>query len=315
MRDLASRPGDLDLDLRLVRYFTVLAEYGNFHRAADALCIAQPSLSRQIRCLEQQMGARLLERSRQGTRLSQAGLVFLPQAQALLQLSRQTVADTRAAVGHDEITIGYIGDLTVTAVARNLRDRRPDTDVRTLHLGAGDAYAALLDRRVDAVIVRRPFPASRLRQTVLYEEPRVLVVPASHRLAARPSVTLDDFADEVLVRYSDPACDAFWSVHPRPPGRPAPDGPLATTAYDKLELVAQGQALAIAPDSRLLSALRPDLATVPITGIEPCQVVLATRADDRSRLIEELRAIAVTRPGKTTAGAQRTGRPAKQAVT
>src|SRR5277367_3711310 len=70
MPDLSSPP--LDLDLRLVRYFTVVAEHRHFGRAAAALHLAQPSLSRQIQRLEQQLGARLLARTPQGSQLTEA---------------------------------------------------------------------------------------------------------------------------------------------------------------------------------------------------------------------------------------------------
>src|SRR5713226_6329098 len=86
-----------DLDLRLVRYFTVVAEHRHFGRAAADLVIAQPSLSRQIRRLEQQLGARLLDRTPQGTRLTEAGEVFLPRAKALLRTAAEAAARTRAA--------------------------------------------------------------------------------------------------------------------------------------------------------------------------------------------------------------------------
>lgn len=73
------RPGP-DLDLRLVRYFTVVAEHLNFARAAAELHVAQPSLSRQIQRLEDALGVRLLERTPQGSRLTAAGAAFLPRA-------------------------------------------------------------------------------------------------------------------------------------------------------------------------------------------------------------------------------------------
>ena len=92
MPDLSSPP--LDLDLRLVRYFTVVAEHRHFGRAAAELRIAQPSLSRQVRSLEQQLGARLLDRTPQGTRLTEAGEVFLPRAKALLRSAAQAAAAT-----------------------------------------------------------------------------------------------------------------------------------------------------------------------------------------------------------------------------
>ncbi|TMV00484.1 LysR family transcriptional regulator [Streptomyces sp. DASNCL29] len=70
-------PPPVDLDLRLVHSFTVIAEHRHFGRAAEALHITQPSLSRQIHRLEQQLGARLLDRTPRGSRLTEAGQVFL----------------------------------------------------------------------------------------------------------------------------------------------------------------------------------------------------------------------------------------------
>src|SRR5690349_23388755 len=97
----------LDLDLRLVRYFTVVADHRHFGRAAAALRVAQPSLSRQIRHLEQQLGARLLDRTPQGSQLTEAGAVFLPRARALLRSAAQAAAQARAAAEPSRITIGY----------------------------------------------------------------------------------------------------------------------------------------------------------------------------------------------------------------
>ena len=77
-----------DLDLRLVRYFSVVAEHLNFGRAAAVLHVAQPSLSRQIQRLEDQLGVRLLDRTPQGSRLTEAGHAFLPHAQALSNHAR-----------------------------------------------------------------------------------------------------------------------------------------------------------------------------------------------------------------------------------
>ena len=96
-----------DLDLRLVRYFTTVASHLHYDRAAAGLRIAQPSLSRQISQLEAQVGARLLDRTRQGTRLTEAGEAFLPHAHALLRSSDQAMAAARAAAQPLRITVGY----------------------------------------------------------------------------------------------------------------------------------------------------------------------------------------------------------------
>ncbi|WP_432825066.1 LysR substrate-binding domain-containing protein [Dactylosporangium sp. CA-092794] len=284
----------MDVDLRLVRYFTVVAEHGNFHRAAAALRTAQPSLSRQIQRLERDLGVRLFERTSQGSRLTAAGAAFLPEARSLLRAADRAVTRTRSAGGPGALTIGYTGNLIVTAAVRELRRRHPGAGVHTRHLAPPEVPVALLDHRVDAAVARLPFPTARLSVTVLYEHPRVLVVPATHRLAGKESIGLADFADEPLVRTSDPELDAFWRIDPRPGGEPAPDGPLATTVEDKLELVAAGDALALAPAGNEFAALRPDLTAVLVDGIEPCRVVLATRAGERSRLLDDFHEIATT---------------------
>ncbi len=274
-----------DLDLRLVRYFTVVADRRHFGRAAAELLIAQPSLSRQIRRLEQQLGARLLDRTPQGTTLTAAGEVFLPKAKALLKAAAQAAAETKAAAQPSKITIGYTPGLIITPAVRNLRRAWPDADVQSLHLEWNEPRAALLDRRVDAVVTRLPLATDGLHVTILYDEPRLLMVPADHRLAGKESVTLDDIADEPIPKMPDPAWNAYWRIDPRPDGTPAPDGPLVAAIEDKNELVAAGQAVAIIPGGMHGIQLRPDLTTIPLHGVAPSHVVLATRAGDRSRLV------------------------------
>jgi DNA-binding transcriptional LysR family regulator len=283
----------VDLDLRLVGYFVVVAEHRHFGRAAAALRVAQPSLSRQIRRLEQQLGVRLLDRTPQGTRLTEAGEVFLPRAKALLRSAVQATAQARAAAQPSRITVGYTTGMIVTPAVRELRREHPDADARALHLDWNQPRDALLDHRVDAVVTRLPFPTDQLHVTILYDEPRVLVVPVDHRLAGRKSVTLDDIADEPMprVRHSDPSWSAFWRIDPRPDGRRAPDGPFIEALEDKFELIAAGQVVAISAGFHG-NSLRPDITSVPLEGVEPSHVVLATRAGDRSRLVAAFRKLA-----------------------
>jgi DNA-binding transcriptional LysR family regulator len=148
-------------------------------------------------------------------------------------LTAQAVARARAAAQPSLITIGFTVNLIVTPAVRELRRQYPDADVRTLYLERNEPRAALLEHRVDAAVTRLPFPTDHLDVTVLYDEPRVLVVPLDHRLAGKESVTLDDIADEPLPRSLDPAWNAFRRIDPRPDGRPAPDGPLIKAVEDK----------------------------------------------------------------------------------
>jgi len=295
-----SLPPPADLDLRLVRYFTVVAEHRHFGRAAAELHVAQPSLSRQIRRLEAQLGARLLDRTPQGTRLTGAGEFFLPRARGLLRSAAQAAAGTRAAAQPSRITVGYTPGLIITPAVRNLRHQHPDAEVQTLHLEWNEPRAALLDHRVDATVTRLPLRTDGLHVTILYDEPRMLVVSVDHRLAGKESVTLDDIAGEPMPRLPDPVWNAYWRIDPRPDGNPAPDGPLVEALEDKNELIASGQAVAIIPGGLHTGRLRPDLTTIPLHGVEPSHVVLATRAEDRSRLVAAFRKSAhdcLTGPG------------------
>lgn len=282
-----------DLDLRLVRYFTVVAEHRHFGRAAAALYVNQPSLSRQIRRLEQQLGARLLDRTTRGCELTEAGEEFLPRAQALLESAAGAVTAARAAVP-SRINVGYMSGIIVTPAVRELRRRHPEADAKAIHLPWNEARAALLDRRVDAAVVRLPIRADRLEVTVLYEEPRVVLIPRDHHLAGKDSASLDDIADEPLPRLPDPQWDAYWRIDPRPDGSRAPDGPVLESFEDKFEVIASGQAVAIVSGAVRSGRYREDLTTVPLSDVEPGQVAIVVRAGEPSPLVSAFRELAKT---------------------
>jgi DNA-binding transcriptional LysR family regulator len=258
----------VDLDLVLVRSFAAVAEHRHFGRAAQALHTTQPSLSRQIGRLEQQVGARLIDRTPSGSQLTEAGEAFLPLATDLLRSAATAVARARAAAHPSRITVGYTAGIIVTPAVRELRHRHPAAEAHTIRLACDDPREALLEYRADAVVTRLPLPPGALRLTALYDEPRVLVIPVDHRLAGKESISLDDIA-----------------------GEPLPEIP--RTDPDKFEHIAEGDIVIVSaglsPDGG-----RPDLTTVPIDDVEPSHVVLATRADDRNRLVSAFREYAQT---------------------
>ncbi|MFJ6706732.1 MULTISPECIES: LysR family transcriptional regulator [unclassified Streptomyces] len=278
-----------DLELRLVRYFTVVAAHRHFGRAAAELHVAQPALSRQIQRLEKYLGVRLLDRAPQGTRLTEAGERFLPQARALLQAARQAELTVREQAETEHITIGYVEDLVITAVVQELRRRHPDAEISTRYLSCRDVDA-LPDRRVDALIARAPLPLSAddVVATPLYEEPRMLVVPSGHRLAGRTSVAAEELAGEEVAPCASGTAD--WASY-RILGAGVPP---IESYEDKLELVASGGAIAVLPVGDRRSSLRPGLVTVPLEGAPPSQVVLVSRKDDPNPMIRNLRLAAKT---------------------
>ncbi|WP_432825179.1 LysR family transcriptional regulator [Dactylosporangium sp. CA-092794] len=296
-----------DLDLRLVRYFTVVAGHEHIGRAAAELRVAQPSLSRQIQRLEEQLGVRLFDRNAHGSRLTAAGRVFLAQANDLLGAARHAVTNVRAAATSGRITIGYAPGFVITPAVRDLRERFPDAEIHTRYLTWEDVRS-LAEYRVDVVVAWQPFalPMEGYRVTVLYDDPRVLVVPVSHRLAGRASVTVADFAEEPMVDFVIPGASAEWLAFwwpERPEGGRLLAGPAVHTVRDKFELVASGKAVVMHPRGDRSGLIRPDLMTIPIEGIPPCQAVMVTRPVEDSVLVDEFRKSALNcLPGPATTG-------------
>lgn len=200
----------MDLDLRKVRYFVAVAEHLSFGRAAQALHIAQPVLFRQIRSLEHELKVSLFERDRRATRLTPAGEALLDEARALLSAAeavRRRVHDT--AVGQSTFTVGFMPGLIVTTAVSELSRRHPSLTVEVFRADWTNQTDVIRDGTVDIGYVRLPVDQRGLEIEPLFSEPRVAVVPASHRLADKDAVAVVDLAGERLLQ--DP--DAVPFVH------------------------------------------------------------------------------------------------------
>jgi DNA-binding transcriptional LysR family regulator len=279
-----------DLDLRLVRYFTVLAEELNFGRAAQRLFLTQPTLSRQVRRLEVQLGTPLLERDAQGSRLTPGGEAFLADARQLLALAERTTRRARTGLQAERLTVGYVDDLVVTDLIRALRETHPAVAVTARHVLPLEGGDALRRHDIDALVARSPMPfaTSGLDMTVLYDEARILAVGAGHALANAAAVTPDDFAAEPLATCAtkgSPDWAAFWRFDL--PGAPPTSRRMseADNVHDLLELVAGDDAVAVFPAHDRRVGLRDDIVTIPIAGAKPCHVVVVRRAGDDRDLV------------------------------
>ena len=142
----------MDVDLRLVRYFLVMAEELHFTAAARRLYVSQPALSNQIRRLESQLGAQLFNRSPRGVTLTAAGDAFLPHARGALDAIRSGVADATAAAERDQvlrIDVLQTNLATPRAVLARLRDRLPSFRLEITSRGTRDQQQLLLTGELD----------------------------------------------------------------------------------------------------------------------------------------------------------------------
>jgi DNA-binding transcriptional LysR family regulator len=281
-----------DVDLRKLRYFVAVAEQLHFGRAAEALHIAQPVLSRQIRALEDELKAQLFVRDKRATELTPAGRQLLADAGPLLagaEALRRRV--TRAAGGCDSFTIGFMPGLIVTEAVCALTSLHPQLTVDVLRTNWDDQIAVLHDGRADVSYVRLPVDQSGLQVRPLLTEPRVAALPAGHRLAGKDTIAIADLADEHLLQ--DPAAVPEWrdvAAEMRDPDRPR--APFFRTVEEKLEHVAAGRGIVLLPLSTALFYTRPGVAYSHVSDIAPNQVCLAWEATRTSRLIQDFVAIA-----------------------
>jgi LysR family transcriptional regulator, hca operon transcriptional activator len=193
------------MELRHLRYFIAVAEEGSLTNAAERrLHTAQPSLSRQIRDLEVEVGVKLLERGARGIELTQAGRVFLDHARlALLQVETAGEAARRAAQP-DKPTF-VIGFLTghelvwLPESLRILRDEQAGIDITLSSQSSPDLAGALMRGKVDVAFLRREAQAPGLAFKFLAKEPLVAVLPSGHRLADRKAIRPQDFAGEIYI--------------------------------------------------------------------------------------------------------------------
>ncbi|TDC45368.1 LysR family transcriptional regulator [Actinomadura sp. KC345] len=193
----------MTMELRHLRYFVAVAEHLSFSRAARHLHLAQQSLSQQIAALERDLEVRLFDRDTRGTRLTEAGRAFLPEARAVLARADAAVAVAQRA-GRGETGRLDLAFLTSTAnymlppVVKALRERLPGLELTTHNVQIDELVAGLRDGRFDAAFTRPPLVADLATRT-LATEPVCAVLPAGHRLADRAELRLADLAEEDWV--------------------------------------------------------------------------------------------------------------------
>jgi LysR family transcriptional regulator, hca operon transcriptional activator len=210
------------MDLRHLRYFIAVAEEGSLTVAAERrLHTAQPSLSRQMRDLEAELGCELMLRSARGIQLTAAGRVFLDYARMVLRQIEAAVEATRRAAASAKASF-VLGFLTgyefdwLPAVMRIMGDELPTTEVVLLSLSSPDLADGLMRGRIDLAFLRHERSAPGIVFTRLLDEPLIVLMPSDHPLAKRDTIAAADIADEQLIgvpRDKSPALRAVTDAY------------------------------------------------------------------------------------------------------
>ena len=186
------------------------------------------------------------------------------------------------------------GALT-TAILTSAVQRMPDMRIEMRRLGFFDVREELNEGRVDVAIAPAPIEVDdRIVARPLYSEPRVLVVPSSHRLADRDAIDIREVSDEVFVVASGgaPAIIDWWLVDPRPDGSHPRRGPVADDFEGLLELVAAGVGVNIASAAAAQHYRREGLSFVRIRDIEPATILLVSAARPANAAVATFTSIA-----------------------
>ena len=206
---------DNRIDLRQLYYFTAVAEELHFGRAAAKLGMAQPPLTQQIQKLEQALGCPVFVRHPRGAALTEAGATLLEDARRILGNTDEAIERARRA-GRGEIGQLIVGAppslmLTRLPVAiRKYRERYPKVRF-TLREGSTAAIeAALTDGAIDVGFLRESRSSASLITEFVFKEGVVALLPAAHRLAASPRLTLSKLAREPFVFFPRALGDAFF---------------------------------------------------------------------------------------------------------
>ena len=196
------------MELRHLRYFVAVAEMENVSRAAmQRLHVSQPSLSRQIRDLEDEMGVQLLERTAKSVKLTEAGRAFLDEARAILKQTDDAIGKVRAIAGKAETEL-HVGDWPLAtgrimpALLRAYQQAMPKVKVKMHDWAVEKNIAGVREGRLQLAIILPPLKANaleELRFEQLFTGRVCLAVSCDHPFAKKQSVSLADAVREPFV--------------------------------------------------------------------------------------------------------------------
>ncbi len=199
------------MNLRDLRYLVALADHRHFGRAADASFVSQPTLSTQIRKLEEELGVSLVERAPRKVMLTPIGRDIAERARRIVAEADQLKEAARRSQDPEAGTVRLglfptLGPYLLPHVVPRIRERFPRLELLLVEEKSDAILARLRDGRLDAGLLALPVHDDQLHVEFLFEEPFLLAVPEAHPLARRDSLALADLADQRLLLLEDGHC-------------------------------------------------------------------------------------------------------------
>lgn len=286
------------MELRHLRYFVAIAELGSFTRAAQALSIAQPPLSKQMRDFEAEIGTPLLVRHVRGITLTAAGEQVLEDARDILaradRLRRHAAASREASL----LGIGFIpsvSDFLLPRVLPELRRTFPQLAVELHEMLTLEQLTALQTGKIDAAFCRPPIRPKTLKITAELADPFCLAVPSGHPLAVPGEIALEAAAEAEFVAFKRDQARAFFD-QTLDFCAEAGFNPVvrceAGTVFGVMNLVAAGMGVAIVPASAVSAAPPGITLRLLIRPPRPGALALVVRRVDRAPAVAGLVATA-----------------------
>jgi DNA-binding transcriptional LysR family regulator len=237
------------VDLRLLRYFAVVAEERHVGRAAVRLHMTQPPLSRAIRQLEDELGVTLFERTRSGVALTRAGEVLQREASAVLEHVELLRTRVQQEADLPTLSVGSLADTAELVGGRLVaafRERHPHVAVTVHEFDLSDPTAGLRPGLVDVALTRTPFDTAGLSTRVLARQRIGVEMRADDPLAGESSVRVAALADRDWIRLPE-AGDAIWLDYWTGPGDGRSAVPPMRTIQECLQAVLWNGMSALAP--------------------------------------------------------------------
>lgn len=282
----------MNVELRHLRSFLVVAEELNFTKAAARLHLAQQALSAQIRQLEQELGVVLFDRTTRKVELTSAGRALLDKVPDALRQVDSALAGVKAETT-SQLTLGLLATSLLSFTPRLLRTfsaERPNVNVTIRNIPFNDPTGGVRDGQCDAALVWLPFTSRDLACEALFPDERFAVLAADHPLARMDRIPATVLAQEpfVWVDDMDPVARDFWTLAAQRGGKPPRIGARITGFEDLFAAVRAGQAVASSPGSIVGAIPWGDLVTRPVDGLEPAVVAICWRPADASPAVNAL---------------------------